>query len=144
MGLYNMVFGTSRQAPLVLALLEQVPGDFGRFRDAWIEKAPDGVLRLVVYTRCGGGNRDEYAGTWGEIRQHPLYVMDQDDDFDCTYASAFFRFPDELPASLVAELPEELKAPGAFAAKVREAAQEPVNMGERWQAAVEALGKSKP
>ena len=76
---------------------------------------PDGTkeLRIHVYTRNGGGNRDCWG--WDEyvhpdqkpercicpgcciekiLPTHPLYVMDYDDDFDCTYATIEFRIPE--------------------------------------------------
>lgn len=33
---------------------------------------------------------------------HPLYVRDADDDFDCTYATVYFRFPEDYAAGLAA------------------------------------------
>jgi len=47
MSLYNMVFGNSGQAPLVFALLGLHQGDFGRYRDSWIE-LPEGWKLLDV------------------------------------------------------------------------------------------------
>ena len=34
------------------------------------------------------------------LPDHPLYVLDADDDFDCTYATIYFRFPDEFSEDL--------------------------------------------
>lgn len=31
---------------------------------------------------------------------HPLYIRDADDEFDCTYATIYFRFPDEFADDL--------------------------------------------
>ena len=31
---------------------------------------------------------------------HPLYERDEDDDFDCTYATIYFRFPEQYAADL--------------------------------------------
>lgn len=31
---------------------------------------------------------------------HPLYIRDQDDDFDCTYATFYFKFPEEYAEDL--------------------------------------------
>jgi hypothetical protein len=130
MGLYNMVFGNNPQAPLVLALLGLSPSDVGRFRDAWFEKTPDGGLRCAVYTRNGGGNRDDYAGAWENIQAHPTYLIDRDDDYDCTYATAWFGLPAELPKALVEVLPEHLRERAAFVALIRNIAQDPLNMGK--------------
>lgn len=29
------------------------------------------------------------------LPKHPLYIKDRDDDFDCTYATIYFKFPEE-------------------------------------------------
>jgi len=119
MSLYNMLFGQNPLAPLLMAALGNP--DVGRYRDAYL----DGD-RIVVHTRNGGGNRDCYcddpffkseeteprerghkpgclALTNEKLSEHPLYVSDADDDFDCTYADFVFRFPPEH-ADALAEL----------------------------------------
>ena len=50
---------------------------------------------MFVYTRAGGGNRDDYAREIMGLQAHPLYVRDYDDPFDSTYATFVFRVPDE-------------------------------------------------
>jgi len=139
MGLYNMVMGTNPQAPLVLALLGLQPSDVGRFRDAWFEKTPDGGLRCAVYTRNGGGNREDQSEAWGRIQAHQTYQGDADDDFDSTYATAYFGLPVEIPSSLIEQLPEELRERAALVAKLRDIASDPVDMGERWQKAIDSI-----
>jgi hypothetical protein len=113
MSLYNMLFGVNPHAPMLLGFLgttmEQVP----RFRDCYVH---DG--HIVIYTRMGGGNRghwdssDTEAGPecqcCGCIAAHympslPGYVRDEDDDFDCTYASYYYK-----PCETVAKLVEQL------------------------------------
>jgi hypothetical protein len=138
MGLYNMVFKSNPQVPLVLAILQKQPSDFGRFRDAWIEKfdSEPSKLRLAIYTRNGGGNRADYMPYFGD---EPLYIADQDDDFDSTYATIFFRMPTEIPRALLEQCPTEYNTSETFLAKVRSIATEPVNMGERWRKAIEAI-----
>jgi len=64
----------------------------GRFRDIWVE--PDGKT-ICLYTRNGGGNREWMQHVFDILRQHPYYQSDEDDDFDETYASIYFRVPDE-------------------------------------------------
>ena len=142
MGLYNMVFGNSKQAPLVLMLLDRTAGDFGRFRGAWVEKNDAGELRMVVYTRCGGGNREEYEHVFDEMRTHPLYLDSADDDCDCTYASFFFKVPPDADTR-VAKLAEEqgVKMPDGWT--IANVAQPTVDMGDRWNAVVDAI-KSAP
>lgn len=102
MSLYNMMFGQNPMSYLLLAALKLTPDDFGRFRDAWIQ---DG--KIAVYTRCGGGNREGYQDMFEAMEVHPNYDSDRDDDFDCTYATLFFNFPDEYrePLSKIEEEP---------------------------------------
>lgn len=139
MSLYNMVHGQSPQAPLVLALLGLTLLDVGRFRDAWFEKTSDGGLCCAIYTRNGGGNREWQMEAWDRIQEHPTYLADRDDDFDSTYATAYFGLPAEIPPALVEQLPAELKERAALVAKLREIAQDAPNMGERWRKAIDSL-----
>jgi hypothetical protein len=87
MSLYNLLFGRNPLAPFYLAILDLTPDDVGRFRDCFLQKTDEGDVRIVVYTRNGGGNRDDYAQITSDLQAHPEYVTDFDDDFDCTYAS---------------------------------------------------------
>ena len=64
----------------------------GRFRDAYLNE--DGT-KIILYTRNGGGNRDDYQYVFDLLRKHPLYLTDYDDDYDCTYAYIKFKVPDE-------------------------------------------------
>ena len=128
MGLYNMLFGVNPAFPILLSSLNlsyhgeklQIDGDYspGRFRNIFLET--DGS-KVVLYTRNGGGNRDCWdAGeecetatkpeehnhgcvayiNW-KLTQHPLYIRDYDDDFDCTYASFEFNLPEILDKVLL-------------------------------------------
>ena len=89
MSLYNMVFGMNPDSDKLLGLLGKTTGDFGRFRNVFME---DGYI--VVHTRCGGGNREDYEDVFDEMSKHPWYSHDADDDFDCTYANIYFKVPD--------------------------------------------------
>lgn len=93
MSLYNLVHGFNPSAPLVLTMLKLTPEAVPRFRDAWIE-VHEGAPRLVVYTRTGGGNRDEYAGSNAAMALVPGYQGDADDDFDSTYANFYYAVPE--------------------------------------------------
>jgi hypothetical protein len=94
MSLYNMLFGTNPLAHLYLSMLGLTDGDTGRFRDCFLAKDPEtGEEHIVIFTRNGGGNRDDYAGTTATLQSHPEYVRDFDDEFDCTYASYVFKVP---------------------------------------------------
>ena len=85
-GLYNTLFGQNNQSGFLLELLNATKGDFGRYRDIYVTES-----HIVVHTRNGGGNRDDYFPD--EITSHPLYSHDEDDDFDCTYADIYFNHP---------------------------------------------------
>ena len=120
MSMYNMIFGENSDADKLLAVLGLTKEDFYRYRDAYLSE--DGLI--AVYTRGGGGNRGCYCRDyWKEdelnanghhadsvcVKQeknveHPLYVRDQDDDFDSTYATFYFRIPAD--ADLVGIAPQ--------------------------------------
>lgn len=126
MSLYNMLFGSNPAGAMILQTLGLTPGDVGRYRDCYVEKSPGGQYRIVVHTRNGGGNRDDYQDVFDELSRHPLYRGDEDDDFDCTYADIYFSLPDEYgdelraladrqefvkPSEKWAALLEQMKAP---------------------------------
>jgi len=90
MSLYNALFGMNPSAPLILATLGLRASDVGRFRDAFVANG-----EIAIYTRNGGGNREEYQGVIDALARHPNYLRDADDDFDCTYATIYFSFPAE-------------------------------------------------
>jgi hypothetical protein len=92
-GLYNVLFGTNSLANALLNVLWRVQKfDSGRFRDAYLNE--DGT-QIVVYTRNGGGNREYQEEAITSMQNHPCYLRDEDDDFDCTYAYFYFKVPDE-------------------------------------------------
>ena len=107
MSLYNMLFGKNPMSNILLRILNLTENDCGRFRDAYIEKD-----KIVIYTRNGGGNRDHWDFLYEEydegedcpcpgciieykLPEHPNYITDYDDDFDCTYAYIEFSIPDK-------------------------------------------------
>lgn len=106
MSLYNMLFGVNQASPILLKILGISPGDIPRFRDCFI----DGE-NIVIHTRTGGGNRDFYDcsndenpdGPWSEtIRNNPHFLHDEDEEFDCTYANFYYKFPEEYAEDLKA------------------------------------------
>lgn len=97
MSMYNMIFGMNPDANKILELLGKTQGDFGRFRSVFLE---DGYI--VVHTRNGGGNREDYEGVFEEMAEHPWYSHDEDDSFDCTYANIYFKVPEGKEETLVA------------------------------------------
>ena len=53
-GLYNALFGVNPIADTLLFTLGYTREDCGRFRDCYIENN-----KIIIYTRNGGGNRDD-------------------------------------------------------------------------------------
>lgn len=145
MGMYNMVLGDGnegRRGSIILRMLDIKPEDVGRYRDSWFEMWPnegDPFPVAAIYTRNGGGNREHWDTEAGEggpacrctgciatyvMPAHPLYILDQDDEFDSTYATFYFRVPEQYDEA------------------VREVASDKVNMSERWMDAIAALDRS--
>ncbi len=104
-----MMFGKNPVSDVLLKLINLTEGDCGRFRDVSL----NGEGNIVVYTRNGGGNRDcwnwddsdhsdnKSCGCPGcvithKLPDHPNYIRDYDDDFDCTYAYIEFSPPEEF------------------------------------------------
>jgi len=114
-GLYNSLFGVNPGSAIVLKILKaEGLGSIPRFRDAYIEFNEDTKkLEFVVFTRTGGGNREEYEGENDAMASHSLYLRDKDDDFDSTYAYFWFKVPEKYE-SLVASVYEEVGAKPAF------------------------------
>lgn len=120
-GLYNAIFGQNPASDVLLKILNLERGDFGRFRDAYVSEG-----KICVYTRCGGGNREGYESVFEEMAEHPLFIEDRDDDFDCTYCTFFFNAPDEYKEDL---------------AKID---QGKVDMSERWINMIESIKTAEP
>ena len=85
-----MLFGQNPLADVYLKMLNLTRSDVGRFRDCYYNNG-----YIVVYTRNGGGNRDEYWDVFEALANHPEYVDDFDDEFDSTYASIMFTVPEK-------------------------------------------------
>jgi len=118
-GLYNVLFGENgSQKEFLFTVLGKSQGDFGRYRDIYVTET-----HIVVHTRNGGGNRENYEDVFEEMSTHPLYDYDEDDDFDCTYANIYFKHPTEHIEVL------------------KEMAQGTITPGEKWQILLSALEK---
>jgi hypothetical protein len=102
MSLYNALFGTNAIADVLLASLELARNDVGRFRDCYLQGENEDDLRICVYTRNGGGNREDYQDIFEELSRHPNYIRDYDDDFDCTYATIEFSLPEAFRDDIIA------------------------------------------
>ena len=135
MSLYNMLFGKNPFSVVLLKMLNLTEDDCGRFRDAFINENGN----IVVCTRNGGGNREcwdwaeEYGGDscncpgcviTNLLPEHPNYIKDYDDDFDCTYAYIEFSVPD-----VYKELIEALRS-----------GKEDTLVGEKFKALIDRLG----
>lgn len=90
-----MLHGQNEYSDYLLSILGLNKTDFGRFRDCYIDKE-----QIVVYTRCGGGNREDYGDVFDKMKKHPQFVRDEDDSFDCTYCSFYFNIPEERKQEL--------------------------------------------
>lgn len=121
MSLYNALFGMNSNAKTILATLGLSPDDCGRFRDCFVANG-----EIAVYTRNGGGNREEYQSTFDRLSGHPCYLRDEDDGYDETYATVYFRFPDEFA--------DDLKALDSNQA---------VKPSDKWEALIKALNGGK-
>lgn len=131
--LYDIVHGANEAGPYLVELLTasaRQPFKIGRYRDAFVEAEGDGCL-IRIHTRTGGGNREAYELENASLQAHPWYVRDADDDFDPTYADFYFRPPiDQIDPAIVEALVS--------------LAQPHVDMGARWQAAIDALKGPQP
>lgn len=120
MSLYNLVHGVNPVAGLLLKMLgidlANLNERVGRFRDCYLHRGDDGQVEIHVFTRNGGGNRDDYIAVTMGLRLHPNYLRDFDDDFDCTYATYAFAVPEPykpIVASIVEQRPDSMPKPFA-------------------------------
>ena len=110
MGLYNMLFGVNPDTPAILRILGWTTQDIPRFRNACLTKK-DGNPVIAVYTRMGSPNRECWEGekeigctcpacrAEAMLEGHTLYLANEDDDFDPTYATYYFRAPEDADLS---------------------------------------------
>lgn len=92
MSLYNALFGRNLFTPVLLKIIKVDLDQIPRFRDACVS---EDMEHIVILTRTGGGNREEYQDQNEALAANPLFVSDRDDDFDSTYAKFKFRVPTE-------------------------------------------------
>lgn len=95
MSLYNMINGVNNATFFILPMLGKHPNEYPRFRDCFCgdEEHPEYDNHIHVYTRVGGGNRNEGYGE-EELYKMPEFVTTFDDSFDSTFATYVFRVPD--------------------------------------------------
>lgn len=97
MSLYNMLFGMNGQTDLLLAVIGLRQVDVERLRDV---RSDDHGAVIEVYSRTGGGNRENYPNL--VMRKRPEWAGSEDDDFDCTYCTDTFRVPEQWRADVAA------------------------------------------
>ena len=91
MSLYNLIHGENPLAAILLGLLGLSRDNVPRYRDCyWTGN------EIAVHTRTGGGNREGYQEANDELTKLPTYVRDEDDDFDSTYATFYFKMPEQF------------------------------------------------
>ena len=97
MSMFNLAIGTSGYPPMLMGIPGLHPTMIGRYRDHWLERNGDSEdsLILALYTRNGGGNREEYAEQLDEMHSLPSFISDADDEFDSTYCTLRFLFTRE-------------------------------------------------
>lgn len=88
--------------------LDEIP----RFRDCYPTKNGKAI---IVYTRTGGSNREEYTDELKALYDKDNFINDYDDEFDCTYMSLEFTPLDRYKKKLVSIVTEnpEVSATGA-------------------------------
>ena len=113
MSLYNLVNGVNPATFFILPMLGKHPDEYPRFRDCFIGKATNDDVEvdafgipvkkqelskklISIYTRVGGGNREDYENEISELRAMKSYIEDYDDDFDSTFATFVFEVPEEV------------------------------------------------
>ena len=70
--------------------------DIPRLRGVGID---DG--KIIIHTRTGGGNRDDYEKENNALAKNKYYLSDEDDSFDCTYANFWYKIPEKLTEELL-------------------------------------------
>lgn len=91
MSLYNLLFGKNAHTEMILAIVGLKECDIERFRD--VSLGEDGKT-VDVYTRTGGGNREDYPNLL--MRKRPEWRNSIDDDFDTTYCTDTLLVPEEF------------------------------------------------
>lgn len=142
MSMFDLVMGNSGFPPALMDLVFDVtPDNCPRYRDHWLEKDGD-ALMLAVYTRMGGGNREEYAEQIAELHGLPLWVSDEDDTYDNTYSTIRFRMERGEFLKRAKErdfIQEGMTAESAWAEMERVAEPIPRNMAVIWEAMISTL-----
>ena len=73
--------GFSEECVIFLPMTGRPPLYYPRFRGCWLS---EDKKRIVVYTRCGGNNRNQGMGD-EDLLKDPNFVKTYDDSYDSTY-----------------------------------------------------------
>lgn len=131
MSLYNMINGVNPATFFILPMLgEKHPDQYPRFRDCFVGKLynsdtddefgipvkqTDQTEKVIsVYTRVGGGNRNNYVDEIKELQSHPNYIKDYNDSFDSTFATFLFSVPKEFESDYDLVVAGRLRETSAF------------------------------
>lgn len=144
MSLYHMLFGTKGYPLEIMGLFGLEPDMVGRYRDHWLERAEDDEhVTLALYTRMGGGNREEYADKIEQMHALPTFVEDHDDAFDATYSTLRFIIDKESAIAWFNEntsaIEDGLDASILWEECIREAVPERYEMAPVWEAMLASM-----
>jgi hypothetical protein len=120
-GLYHLVFGVNPLAGPLLRALEIDYKTVPRFRDCFLSVDGD---TIIIYTRTGGNNREDYVAEIDAMRKYPGYLRDEDDSYDNTYALFYYAIPEAIAAHCK-EIPQEFC----------------VDPAKRWGELIDSIGK---
>ena len=138
MSLYNRLFGENEDAVALLGMINLTRNKFVRYRDVYLNK--EGT-KIIVLTRLGGANREDYFEIIENVKANPYYIKDYDDEFDNTYAYFEFKVPEKYADTCKKIAPkedrlnvgdmfkkevEEAKIPGSGASKRADAIAEEI------------------
>lgn len=145
-GLYNVVLGDGHEyvrGQLIAVVLgirfEALP----RYRDAWSEKYDGDQVRLAIYMRIGGANREAHANQIEQLTSLPYYLSDHDDAYDDTYATFYFRIPtveEHKAAGLITEDDSVTRYNEIVEAMIEESVDEPIDMAKQWEEHIAQMG----
>ncbi len=144
MSLYNMLFGTKGYPLEIMGMFGLEPDMVGRYRDHWLERAEDDEhVTVALYTRMGGGNREEYASQIERMHALPTFVEDEDDAFDATYSTLRFTIDKEKALAWLAEntsvVEDGLDPEVLWDECIREAVPERYDMAPVWEAMLASM-----
>ena len=90
MSLYNMINGFNPACVFIMPMLGRKQEEWPRFRDCYVTED----LNIAIYTRVGGGNRNQGYGE-EKLYEDPLFIKTYDDEDDSTYATYEFKVPEK-------------------------------------------------